>query len=178
MNTTIPFYDIANKFLLGFLFVCGIFILNAETILKYFVNNEKLLSIPSGIETIITICFISSVYEIGVLLNRISSVGTEELLIKIKQWPPRSKYASYNKAKQYFKILPILAREYDFYKGHVTLFFLLALIALAQLHYWVAIVFISIAIVFIASGKKQSCRINELVKTYENETPSHKDLMA
>jgi hypothetical protein len=178
MNTTIPFYDIANKFLLGFIFVFVVFMLYANDILYFFIQNEKLFTIPAGIETILTICFLSAVYEIGVLLNRIASVGTEELLIKVKLWPPRSNYTNYNNAKRLHKKLPILAREYDFYKGHVTLFIILALLACVSFRWSLLIVFASIAIIFIASGKKQSHRINELVKDYENTTSIAHDLMA
>lgn len=176
MNTTIPFYDIANKFLLGFLFAVGIFLLHANNILSFISIKVQEFIIPSSAETIITICFVAAIYEIGVVLNRISSVGTEELLIKIKLWPQRSDYVWYNKAKEHYKIIPTLAREYDFYKGHITLFLLLALYSLVLCCWWFSIVCAAFAIIFIASGRKQSNRINKLVTEFEKSTAKPEEL--
>ena len=168
MNMTIPFYDIANRFLLGFLFAVGMFLLHANKILLFISTKVQEFKIPSSAETIITICFIATIYEIGIVLNRISSVGTEELLIKIKLWPKRSDYVWYNKVKEHYKIIPTLAREYDFYKGHITLFLLLTLYSLVLCHWWFSVVCAALAIIYIASGRKQSNRINKLVKDFEN----------
>ena len=177
MNTTIPFYDIANRFLLGFLFVAGMFIIHAYGILVFISELMQKFKIPAGAETIITICFVAAIYEIGVILNRISSVATEEFLIKIKAWPERSDYVWYNKAKKHYKILPILAREYDFYKGHITLFLLLAIYSIVQCCWLYLIVCFAFAIIFIVSGRKQSKRINVLVKEFEETTPKITDMM-
>ena len=175
MNTTIPFYDIANKFLLGFLFAVGIFLLHANNILSFISTKVQEFIIPSSAETIITICFVAAIYEIGVVLNHISSVGTEELLIKIKLWPQRSDYVWYNKAKEHYKIIPTLAREYDFYKGHITLFLLLALYSVLCC-WWFSIVCAAFAIIFIASGRKQSNRINKIVTEFEKSTAKPEEL--
>ena len=177
MSTTIPFYDIANRFLLGFLFVAGMFIIHAYGILVFISELMQKFKIPAGAETIITICFVAAIYEIGVILNRISSVATEELLIKIKAWPERSDYVWYNKAKEHYKILPILAREYDFYKGHITLFLLLAIYSATQYCWLYLIICLAFTIVFVASGRKQSKRINTLVKEFEDTTPKITDMM-
>ncbi len=178
MNTTVPYYDIANRFLLGFLFAAGMFLLHANIILSFISAKVQEFKIPGGAGTIITICFIAAIYEIGVVLNRISSVGTEELLIKIKIWPQRSDYVWYNKAKEYYKIIPTLAREYDFYKGHITLFLLLSLYSLALGRWCFSVVCIAFAFIFIASGDKQSKRINKLVKDFEETSTKPEDLVA
>ena len=178
MNTTIPYYDIANRFLLGFLFAVGMFLLHANKILSFISTKVQEFKIPGSAETIITICFIAAIYEIGVVFNRISSVGTEELLIKIKFWPPHSNYTWYNRAKEHYKIIPTLAREYDFYKGHITLFFLLGIYSLALLRWWFALACAVFVIIFIVSGRKQSKRINELVKDFEETSTKPEDLMA
>ena len=176
MNTTIPFYDIANRFLLGFLFAAGIFIIHAYRILVFISVLMQKFKIPTGAETVITICFVAAIYEIGVILNRISSVATEEFLIWIKAWPKRSDYVWYNKAKEHYKILPILAREYDFCKGHITLFLFLATYSVVQFRWLYLIVSIAFAIIFIASGRKQSKRINELVQDFEKTTLNTADM--
>ena len=178
MNTTIPYYDIANRFLLGFLFAAGMFVLHANAILLFISAKVQEFKIPGSAGTIITVCFIAAIYEIGVVLNRISSVGTEELLIKIKVWPQRSDYVWYNKAKEYYKIIPTLAREYDFYKGHITLFLFFFLYSLALWRWCFSIVCIAFAFIFIASGNKQSKRINELVKDFEETSTRPEDLVA
>ena len=178
MNTTIPYYDIANRFLLGFLFAAGMFLLHANIILSFISTKVQEFKIPGGAGTIITICFIAAIYEIGVVLNRISSVGTEELLIKIRLWPKRSDYVWYNRAKEHYKIMPTLAREYDFYKGHITLFLLLALYSLVLYRWWFSVVCIAFAFIFIASGNKQSKRINKLVRDVEETSPKAEDFMA
>ena len=177
MSTTIPFYDIVNRFLLGCLFVVGVFVFHAYGILIFISELMQKSKIPAGAETIITICFVAAIYEIGVILNRISSVATEEFLIWIKAWPKRSDDVWYNKAKEHYKILPILARGYDFAKGQITLFFFFVLYSMTQYCWRYMIICLAFAIIFVASGRKQSKRINKLVAEFEETTPRITDMM-
>ena len=178
MSTNVPFYDIANRFLLGFLFAAGIFVIHAYGILVFISELMQEFKIPGSAGTIITICFIAAIYEIGVVLNRISSIGTEELLIKIKLWPRRADYVWYNKAKEYYKIIPQLAQEYDFCKGHITLFCLMGMYSLVLWRWEIVLACAVSIIIFIVSGRKQSKRINELVKDFEETSTKPEDLVA
>ena len=177
MNTTIPFYDIVNRFLLGCLFVAGVFVFHAYEILLFISDFMQKIKIPTGIETIITIFMVAVIYEIGAILNRISSVGTEEFLIAIEFWPKRSNPVWFSKAKEYHKILPILARGYDFAKGQITLFFFFALYSMTQYCWRYMILCFAFTIIFVASGRKQSKLINELVVEVEETTPKITDMM-
>ena len=168
MNITIPFYEIVNRFLLGLIFVAGIALFHVQEIENWLsTETVQTLTIPTGLETVATACFFAVIYEIGYIINRISSVLTEELLIRIKVWPKRSDYVQFNKAKEHYKILPVLAREYDFCKGQITLFSVLIIYAVIQRIWPFVLIYASIIVFFAVSGWKFSERINSLVK--ENE---------
>ena len=168
MNITIPFYEVINRFLFGLLLAAGIAIFHVQEIMNWLSSETvQSLTIPTGLETVATICLFAVIYEIGYIINRISSVLTEELLIRRKVWPKRSDYVQFNKAKEHYKILPVLAREYDFCKGQITLFSVLIIYALILRIWPFVMIYASIIIFFAVSGWKFSERINSLVK--ENE---------
>lgn len=168
MNMTIPYYEIINRFLLGLLLAAGIAIFHVPEIMNWLsTETVQSLTIPTGLETVATVCLFAVIYEVGYIINRISSVLTEELLVRIKVWPKRSDYVQFNKAKEHYKILPVLAREYDFCKGQITLFSVLIIYALILRIWPFVMIYASIIIFFAVSGWKFSERINSLVK--ENE---------
>ena len=168
MNTTIPYYEIINRFLLGLLLAAGIALFHVQEIMNWLsTESVQTLTIPAGLGAVATACFFAVFYEFGYIINRISSVLTEELLIRIKVWPKRGDYVQFNKASERYKKLPILAREYDFCKGQITLFSVLVIYAVIQRIWPFVMIYASIIIFFAVSGWKFSERINSLVK--ENE---------
>lgn len=172
MSTNIPFYDIANKFLIGFLFACGWIMMFFHPIIDFIGTNKVFQQIPTGAETILTICFVATIYEVGYLVNRISSVCSESLFIKAKMFPQKSVYSQYNDAKKIYPILSVLAAEYDFCKGHATLFILLFIASLIFCKFIFSGYFLLVAVIFILSGRKHSLRINELVKAFCDSLPN------
>lgn len=173
MNITIPFYEIVNRFLLGLIFVAGIALFHVQEIMQWLSSEPvQSLAFSAGLEIVVIVCMFALIYEIGYIINRFSSIGTEEFLILIKVWPKRSDYVQFNKAKEHYKILPVLAREYDFGKGQITLFSVLIIYALILRIWPFVLIYASIIVFFAVSGWKFSERINSLVKENE-ESLSH-----
>ena len=86
MDNKIPFYNIVNMFLIGLIFVgCCIFIY-FDTFVKV-LNSYAIPEINFITEAIITISFLAIIYEIGYIINRIGSIVTEPILIKLKAFP-------------------------------------------------------------------------------------------
>lgn len=173
MSTTIPYYEIINRFLLGLLLAAGIAIFHVHEIMNW-LSTETVqgLTIPAGLETVATVCLFAVVYEIGYIINRISSVVTEEFLIRIKVWPQRSNYVQFNKKSEHHKKPSILGREYDVCKGQITLYFILMSYSAIQRCFSFELFCCLFIIILLFSGRKCSNRINSLVKGNE-ESLSH-----
>ncbi len=171
MNTAIPYYEIVNRFLLGLVFVAVIVIFHIHEIMNL-LSTEAVQTLinPIGVETITTVCSFAIIYEIGYIINRISSVATEEILIFIRFWPCRSNYVSYNKAKKHYDILSVLSREYNICRGQITLFFILMSYFATQCCLSYVLFCCSFIIIFVLSGRKCSEHINKLVKDFEGSS--------
>ena len=168
MNTTIPYYEIINRFLLGLLLAAGVALFHVQEIMNLLSSETvQSLTIPTGLETVATVCLFAVIYEIGYIINRISSVVTEEFLILIRVWPQRSNYVQFNKKSEHHKKPSILGREYDVCKGQITLCFILMSYSAIQRCFYFELFCSLFIIILVFSGIKCSDRINSLVKGNE-----------
>ncbi|MFB6468534.1 hypothetical protein ACE38V_17325 [Cytobacillus sp. Hz8] len=163
METKIPFYNILNMLLTGFIFVgCCIFIY-INTFLHLLISNA-FPKISFGSETIITISFFSVIYEIGYIINRIGSIVTEPILKKTKAIPFDNDYKKFNDCKKQYPILSTLSREYALSRTTLTLFLITTVLAAFQKQWILALIFILIAVLFSLSCRKHAKKIVDIMK--------------
>ena len=162
MDNKIPFYNIVNMFLIGLIFVgCCIFIY-FDTFVKV-LNSYAIPEINFITEAIITISFLAIIYEIGYIINRIGSIVTEPILIKLKAIPFDDDYKKYNDCKKQYPILNVLSREYALARTSLTLFLILDVFALLHKQWILALVFLLIALLFGFSCRKHAKKIVNLM---------------
>ena len=79
MEIKIPFYNVLNMFLTGFVFVGCTILQYLENIIN-FVNSETFAHLTSISEMVLILIIVAIAYEIGLILNRLGSVILEPLL--------------------------------------------------------------------------------------------------
>lgn len=163
MGDKIPFYNIVNMLLTGFIFVgCCMFIY-----FDIFINALASVIFPEiGIvsETIITISFFAIIYEVGYIINRVGSIITEPILKKTKAIPFNSDYKKFNDCKEHYPILNTLSREYALSRTSLTLFLIIATLALLQKQWMLALVFLLISLLFGFSCRKHATKVVDIMK--------------
>lgn len=162
MENKIPFYNIVNMFLTGFIFIgCCIFIyLNAFI---YLLTSNIIPETNFVSESIITVSFLAIIYEIGYVINRIGSIITEPILKKTKAIPFNNDYKNFNDCKKQYPILNTLSREYALSRTSLTLFLIIDVFALLQKQWILALVFLLIALLFGFSCRKHAKKIVDLM---------------
>ena len=161
METKISFYNVVNMFLTGVVFCGCMGIMFFNKIIKYF---AAIKDVNIGYELLITVVCFALIYEVGLIINRLSSVLFEEILKKIKLIK-HDDYGTYKKAEMKNDFLKILSREYAVSRNFMTVFFLLFIVSLIKLDIVFALSFISLTVLFFFSMKKHSSKISALVKS-------------
>lgn len=163
LNEKIPFYNIINMLLIGFVFTGFIIILFFKNISVYIPNiNDYIKGI--SFETIVTASCLAIIYEIGFIINRISSVITETILKHFKLIPFNNDYKKFNDRKKQYPIMEILSREYALSRNSLTLFLILMIISISIHNFKFSLLFFFITLLFYFSTRKHSTKIAELMK--------------
>lgn len=165
MEAKIPFYNLLNMFLTGFIFTGCCIVLFNNQILTFIESDffKSIKEINFGLETIITISFCAVIYEIGLIINRIGSL-LENILKCIKAIPFDNDYKKFNERKQQFSIMSILSREFALSRTSMTLFLLLTIISSIQGKWIFSIFLLGLTVVFYFSTWKHAKKIVELMK--------------
>lgn len=165
MENKIPFYNIVNMLLTGFVFFgCCIFIYYSIIINLLTTNVIPEISIVT--ESIITIGIFSITYEIGYIINRIGSIIIEPILIKTKTISFNNNYKKFNDCSKEYPILGTLSREYALSRTSLTLFVITAILALLQKQWVLALVFLLITLLFSFSCRKHAKKILAIVEAF------------
>ena len=163
MKTEIPFYSIINFFITGVVFVFCVGVISNEYYLAIF-DNELFIKFLNFPEILISIVFISLVYEIGFVLHRIGSVIFEELFKCLPFFPFNKDYSRFNQYKKRFPILSDLSREYAKSRTGVATFTILTFISGFTVDWKYCCFFLVINIVYFLSARKFSTKIVDLLK--------------
>ena len=164
METKIPFYNIVNMFLTGFIFIGCCMFIYISTFLDL-LTADYLQKICIGPESIITISFFAIIYEIGYIINRIGSIVIEPLLKKTKIVPFDDDYKKFNDCKKQYPILSTLSREYALSRTSLTLFLITTVLAAFQKQWMLLLVFLVIALLFIFSCRKHAKKIVDIIRS-------------
>lgn len=163
METKIPFYNIVNMLLTGFIFI-GCCIIIYFNILSDLLVWDFLDEINSVSETIITISMLAVIYEIGYIINRLGSVIIEPILKCTKAIPFDNDYKKFNDRKKDFPILSILSREYAVSRTSLTLFLFTTILGFTHKQIQLAFIFFVLSFIFLLSCRKHASKIVEILK--------------
>ena len=176
----LPFYNIVNILFVGVLFCVGIGTL-FPGIIELF-GSDKLVSIKTD-SFLFCMIALTVVYEIGIVLDRLGSLVTERVLKNKKpanergfisnliqmQWKC---YHSFQKAEKHSENIKTLTREYIFSRNNLTLFAILAVVALCVGRFIHAIIFADLVILFYFSMKKHADKVAQRVDYANGDKPT------
>lgn len=163
MEIKVPFYNVLNMFLTGFVFVGCTMLQYSEKIIK-FVNSETFAHLTSVSEMVLILIIIAIAYEIGLILNRLGSVILEPLLKKTRLIPFDNRYRIFQEKAQKFPIMNTLSREYALSRTGIGEFVILAISSGIRGKYELLWIFICIAIIYLLSCRKHASKIVSLMK--------------
>jgi hypothetical protein len=162
LEDKIPFYNIVNMFLIGFVFVGFLMLIFMKEaypqILKINISINNVV-----FQTILTVIFFAMIYEIGFILNRISSIIIEGILRHLKLVPYNKDYKKFNDRKRDYPIMEVLSREYALSRTSLTVFSILTIISIIKLNWKLTVIFLLVSLLFFFSTKKHASKIVELM---------------
>lgn len=161
MEVKVPFYNIVNMFLIGLVFTGFCIILFFD---QWYQFISTIVIDGIGFETLITVSAFAVTYEIGLIINRIGSVVTEEIFIKANLIPFDPDYKKFNDRKRQYPIMETLSQEYASSRSSFTMFMLLAIISLIKQKWLFMIFFLISALLFFLSARKHAAKIVSLMK--------------
>lgn len=164
MEIKVPFYNIVNMLLTGFVFLGGLLLIFPEKALQL-LNGDFYANLKTGPEIIFVICLLAVAYEIGLVINRAGSVIVEPVLKKIKLIPFKDDYVLFNIKKKEYPIMSTLSREFALSRTSIALFLILAVIAAFNKFCPMFISCIMISFVFYLSCRKHASKIVELMES-------------
>lgn len=162
MEIKVPFYNVVNMFLTGFVFLGGFVFLFSDSFVSIM---ESPIGKVAGIgpELIGVVCFFSIAYEVGLVINRLGSIVLGKLFKRWKWIPYDDNYIKYNKKLKVYPVLSTLSREYAVTRTGITLFLLLAVLSLFSQYCYLSIVFAAIAVIYYFSCRDYAKRIVALM---------------
>ena len=167
MEIKVPFYNIVNMLLTGFVFLGGLIFVFPEKAIQL-LNGEFYANLKTGPEIIFVICYLAVAYEIGLVINRVGSVVIEPVLKKIKLIPFNDDYVLFNEKKKEYPIMSTLSREFALSRTSIALFLALAITAAFNKVCPLFVVCIIISFVFYLSCKKHASKIVKLMESGKN----------
>lgn len=162
MDQKVPFYNIVNMLLVGLVFIGFVTLVQFDQVITM-LTDYRIIGWIDKYETIITIFFIAMIYEVGLIINRLGSVFTEPILIKLRIIEMNNDYKRFNEKKKEFPALDILSREYALSRTSVTLFAIISLVSVIKASWFVFWISIAVTILFGCSVRKFNKRITKLL---------------
>lgn len=158
METKIPFYNVVNMLLTGFVFIGGIIVIFPVEVIQLF-ENPIIKNLSTMSEILLTFSAFALVYEIGLLINRIGAIFLEPILKKTKFIPFDNDYNKFTRKKIEFPTLGTLSREYALSRTQSMLFLILVVICLILTQWLLSGIFFIILIIYFFSCRKYAKKI-------------------
>lgn len=162
MESKIPFYNIINMFLIGIVFLIAFFLVFYNFTVDLINQYPIFINFCLDFKLITYIIIIGVIYEIGLIINRISSIVIESLFIKFK-FINIGNYSKFNDYKKGNSFLYTLSREYASARSSFTLWLILFIMFLINGYWGMSIVSFIISVIFCFSFLKMSWKIEDII---------------
>ena len=165
MKDKIPFYNIANMFFVGAVFVIANVLLFHDCLLNMEPSSQLYMMLKDG-SVVATAAIIVVVFEIGFILNRASSVLISPILEKTKIWPKGKYNLDISELSNKHPKFQSMITDLVLIRTHVLMYLILALESLFSPYKLASMVCLSIIVVILFSGRKHNTKINIMRKSY------------
>ncbi|MBE5922734.1 MAG: hypothetical protein E7269_08280 [Lachnospiraceae bacterium] len=165
MDIKIPFYNVLNMFLTGFVFIGCLLVTYSEGVIA-FIKSEMFSKLTTISELLLFLIVCAVSYEVGLILNRFSSVVVEPILKKTRLIPFDERYSRFVEKSRKYPIMHTLSREYALSRTGVGEFMILAVISVMKSNVAFALLLLGISVIYLLSCRKHAAKI---VKLMQNE---------
>lgn len=167
MKEKIPFYHIANMFFVGSVFSFVTAVLFFDKLIAIDISTP-IFSFLKDWNIVVSTILLILVYEIGFIINRLSSITIAPLFAKTKIWP-KSKYdIDLTEICERYPKVQSMVSDFVLMRSHVLLYLIFAILSLFSRYKLLWIVFMCLSIIFIFAGKKHNDKINKIRESYED----------
>lgn len=164
MKDKVPFYNIVNMFFVGSVFTFIVAVL--------FHGHFKTIDLSAPIFTflgdwsvVISAILLIAMYEIGFILNRVSSIIIEPILTKTKIWPKEDYDIDVSEISEKNSKFQSMITELNLMRTHILLYFIIFWFSLFSIYKWFSIVCVILIVLFILGGQKHNAKINKIRKS-------------
>lgn len=165
MKDKIPFYNIINMFFVGSVFT----FISAVLFHDHFMPidlTSPIFAILKDWSVIISAILLMAMYEIGFILNRVSSVLIGSLLEKIRIWPKYQYDKDVSEIAEKNARFQSMVTDLVLMRTHILLYLIVAVLSLFSSYKWFTIVCGVLIVLFVFAGKKHNSKINKLRESY------------
>lgn len=162
MKDKTPFYNVANMFFVGSIF----------SILTVITFGDKIVIEPKYLETakersvLTSAILIITMYEFGFIINRISSLIMEPILINTKIWPKDDYDIDVSEISEKNSKFQAMITEMNLMRSHILLYTCFSVISIFLGKWLSALTFILLVAIFVFGGKKHNTKINIIKEAY------------
>ncbi len=167
MKDKIPFYNIMNMFFVGAVFSIWIVLLFFDDIVNIDFNSP-VLAFCQDWSVIVAAFILISLFEIGFILNRMSSITIEPILTKTKIWKKEKYSINVSEISANNATFKAMCSELVLIRTHILMYIILGIVSLFTSYKWMIFVFLGVILVFILSGYKHNKKINTIKEDYMN----------
>ena len=165
MKEKIPFYNIVNMFFVGAVYSILSFLLFHDLFFKYEMGEFE-YSVLKDWNAVISASIIVLVYEIGFILNRMSSIFIAPLLEKLKIWPKEKYDIDVSEISKENPKFQSMITDLILIRTHILIYIILAIEGLFSSYKCIWIYCLLFVAILTLSGRKTNSRINIIRKSY------------
>lgn len=162
MNDKIPFYNIANMFFVGCVFTLLLVVVIWDILPIDTLKNYG--DILSNWMAVVSILFLTAMFEVGFIINRLGSIIVEPLYVNCKIWP-REKYdVDVSEISQDNRKFQSMITELNLMRSHIMMSLILLIVSVCLCKWIYVAVLCGLIAVFTLGGRKHNKKIN-LIRT-------------
>lgn len=163
METKMPFYNVLNMLLIGFILIISVCIAFPSLAVNL-IKNDIVVGLSDGGDIMLMTFVFTVAYEVGYIINRLSSVLLEELFKKTKVIPYIDDYRKYNEVKKEYPVMDILSREYALSRTNIMLFLIIMVVEAFAKKFILALIAFACVTLFFFSCRKHAMKITNLMR--------------
>lgn len=146
---------------------------NGEKAHKYRLCRHLPSYIGLGLK-IVSRLLIITMYEVGFIINRLSSIIIAPILEKTKIWPKEKYNIDISKISESNSKFQSMITELVLMRSHILAYLILGMLSLISNYKWLSIICVFLIVTFIVAGRKHNTRINIIRKSFEKEENERK----
>ena len=170
MKDKIPFYNIVNMFFVGSIFSFVLAVLFND----YIDLTNPLFDFLKEWKIIVSALLIITMYEVGFIINRLSSIIIAPILEKTKIRPKEKYNIDISKISESNSKFQSMITELVLMRSHILAYLILGMLSLISNYKWLSIICVFLIVTFIVAGRKHNTRINIIRKSFEKEENERK----